>query len=243
MIYAAATQAQEYHRPRQVAGVTPCPNATSAGLQGPRTVKDSGRDAVELQVKLDVDVDGAPNAYGPRGRKTLDVLRHSHAPQEARHPGEVVGYMTEYDGGPPTVQGKGDPYPGYYVSQTDFADRNNKRMEDPRRYVDATRINYVVLGRAARRGGVVIGDFVKVYSCRTGRTVFAIVADSGNEGGEEGSLALVNALGYKIHDGVEESVNDREIVIHYFPKSNPQNEFFKTQTELDLSAQKHGLHK
>ena len=68
-----------------------------------------------------------------------------------RNPKEVVGYLTEYDGGPPTVQGRHDPYPGYYVSQTDFFDKAIKREEDPRRYVDASKINYVVQGRVARR--------------------------------------------------------------------------------------------
>ena len=187
---------------------------------------------------MDVDVDGAPNAYGPPGRKALDVAKHSRAPKESKHPGEVVGYMTEYDGGPPTVQGKGDPYPGYYVSQTDFADKDNHRMEDPRRYVDATRINYVVQGKLAREAGVQMGDFAVVYSCRTGRTAYAIVGDSGNESGAEGSLALVKALGYHIRDGIEDSVDDREIVIRYYPKSNPGKTFFQSQAALDAAASK-----
>ena len=191
---------------------------------------------------MDVDVDGAPNAYGPKGKRTLDVLKHAHAPKGTRpDDGDVVGYMTEYVGGPPTVQGPHDPYPGYYVSQTDFADKNNSRKEDPRRYVDATRINYVVAGKVAQQSGVQMGDFVTAYSCRTGKTVFAIVADSGNESGAEGSLALVRSLGYNIRDGVEDSVDDREIVLHYFPRSNPEKQFFKTQTELDQAAQKIGL--
>ena len=200
-----------------------------------------GLPAIEIQVKMNVDVDGAPNAYGPKGFKTLDVLKHAHAPAESGHPGEVVGYMTEYDGGPPTIQRKGDPYPGYYVSQTDFADLHNPRKEDPRRYVDASRINYVVQGKVARKAGVVMGDFAVVYSCRTGKTAYAIVADSGNESGAEGSLALVQALGYNIKNGVEDSVDAREIVIRYFPKSNPERQFFKTQTDLDAAAKKLGL--
>ena len=222
--------------PKQVAGARPCP-----GLKAPARLTENGREAVQIQVKLDVDVDGAPNAYGPRGKKTLDVLAHAHAPKESGHPGDIVGYMTEYDGGPPTVQGKHDPYPGYYVSQTDFADKDNKRMEDPRRYVDATRINYVVQGRTAREAGVKMGDFATVYSCRTGKAVYAIVADSGNESGAEGSLALVRALGYPLTNGIDDSVDNREIVVTYFPKSNPEKEFFKTQEELDRAAARVGL--
>ena len=216
--------------------VRPCP-----GLTAPRAFSDHGRAAVEIQVSMAVDVDGAPNAYGPRGKKTLDVLRHAYSPKEAGRPRTVVGYMTEWEGGPPTVQHAGDPYPGYYVSQTDWADRNNPRMEDPRRYLDARKINYVVLGRAAMNAGVIMGDFVSVSSCRTGRTAYAIVGDSGNESGAEGSLALVQNLGYRIVDGVEDSVDDREIVIRYYPKSNPGKLFFKRQEDLDAVARKLGL--
>lgn len=222
--------------PKHVKGVRPCP-----GIQGPRALHVDGRRAVEVQVKMDVDVDGAPNAYGPRGKRALDVDKHAHAPRESRHPGEVVGYMTEYPGGPATVQGKRDPFPGYYVSQTDFADLHNRRMEDPRRYVDATRISYVVQGKAAREAGVKMGDFAVVYSCRTGRTAYAIVADSGNESGAEGSLALVRALGYPIKDGIEDSIDRREIVVRYFPGSNPAKRFFKTQAALDEAAKELGL--
>ena len=222
-----------YHPPKQVPGVKPCPN-----VKGSREIIDSGRPAVEMQVMLHVDVDGAPNAYGPRGKKTLDVLKHAYAP--GSH--QIVGFMTEDDNGrQPTIQGKNDPYPGYYVSQTDFADKNNPRMEDPRRYVDAARINYLVQGTVAKKAGVEMGDFATVYSCRTGKTVYAIVADSGNPSGEEGSLALVRALGYDIRDGIDDSVDDREIVIHYFPHSNPDRHFFHTQQELDQAAEKLGL--
>jgi hypothetical protein len=222
--------------PKETLAAWPC-----SGLKEPLIVHTDGRNALEVQVKMDVDVDGAPNAYGPPGFKTLDVPRHALAPKDSKYPGEIVGYMTEYTGGPPTLQVKGDPFPGYYVSQTDFADIHNARMEDPRRYVDARFINYVVQGKAAREGGVQLGDFAVVYSCRTHRATYAIVADSGNESGAEGSLALVRALGYDIKDGIDHSVDDPEIVIRYFPKTNPAQQFFKTQAELDAAARKLGL--
>ncbi len=230
--------AEQADAPPRVANARPCP-----GLTQPRKVQIDGRPALEVQVKMDVDVDGAPNAYGPRGKKTLDILDHALSPKASGHPREIVGYMLEYDGGPPTIQRKDDPYPGYYVSQTDFADLHNPRMEDPRRYVDAGRINYVVLGKAGKDAGVQLGDFVMVYSCRTGKSAYAIVGDSGNESGAEGSLALVQALGYPIFDGVDHSVSNREIVIHYFPNSNPTHLFFKSQGALDEAAKKLGLTK
>ncbi len=233
----AACATPTAQQPKQVPGLPPCPSVPASG----KVEMEHGRKAVEIVVKMDVDVDGAPNAYGPRGKKTLDVLEHARAPKGTTDEGKIVGYMTEYDGGPPTVQGKDDPFPGYYVSQTDFADLNNKRMEDPRRYVDATRINYVVQGRVAEKAGVAMGDFATVYSCRTGKFVYAIVADSGNPSGAEGSLALVRALGYPLKNGIDDSVDKREIVVRYYPGSNPKKEFFKTQTELDAAAKKLGL--
>ncbi len=216
----------------------PCPD-----LKHPHLGIEDGRPVIEVQVKMDVDVDGAPNAYGPKGKPALDILKHARAPKGSEHPGEIVGYMTEYTGGPPTVQGKNDPYPGYYVSQTDFADLHNPRMEDPRRYVDATRINYVVQGKVAREAGAKMGDFAVVSSCRTGKSVYAILADSGNESGAEGSLALVRALGYPLKNGIDDSVDEPEIVIRYYPHSNPGEQFFKTQAELDAAAVKLGLRK
>ncbi len=236
LLAAACGRAETRRTPNPPTGTRPCP-----GLKAPRKVNDQGRVALEVQVKMDVDVDGAPNAYGPKGKKALDIDKHARAPKGSEHPGEIVGYMTDYTGGPPTVQTKNDPYPGYYVSQTDFADQKNPRMEDPRRYVDATRINYVVQGKAAREAGVAMGDFAVVYSCRTGKSVYAIVADSGNESGAEGSLALVRALGYPLTNGIDDSVDEPEIVVRYYPKSNPEKQFFKTQSELDAAARKMGL--
>ncbi len=224
-------------KPRHVPGVKPCPAIAASG----RSVDANGRKAIEILVKMDVDVDGAPNAYGPKGKKTLDILKHARAPKGTTDAGKIVGYMLERDGGPPTIQRKDDPFPGYYVSQTDFADLNNKRMEDPRRYVDATQVNYVVQGSVAEKAHVEMGDFATVYSCRTGKTAFAIVADSGNLSGAEGSLALVRNLGYPLKNGIDDSVDDREIVVRYYPGSNPGKVFYKTQAELDAAGQKLGL--
>jgi Fungal chitosanase of glycosyl hydrolase group 75 len=216
----------------------PCPN-----LKFPRKIITHGRIiALELQTRMDVDVDGAPNAYGPPGKPALDIDEHGHALPETGHPEEIVGYILQYPGGPPKLQGPNDPYPGYYISQTTFEDKDNPNEDDPRRYVDATKINYVVLGRDARQAGVQIGDFASVYSCRTGKRVWAIVADSGNESGSEGSLALVRDLGYiHITNGIDESINRREIVIRYYPHSNPQQIFFKTQADLNFTAEKLSL--
>jgi hypothetical protein len=193
-----------------------------------------------LTRRMDVDVDGAPTAYGPKSKKTLDYLKNAH--YRGWRNAEVVGYLTDDDDPRiPILQGPNDPAPGYYVSQTAFTDPARTREADPLRYVDATRINYVVLGSAAKRRGAQLGDFVAVYSRRTHRAVFGIVADDGNPSGNEGSLHLVQALGYDIQDGKEESVTGPEVIVRFYSRSNPQHLFFRSQQALDAAAERSGL--
>ena len=189
---------------------------------------------------MDVDVDGAPTAYGPRGKKTLDYLSSAHYMRNPR--AAIVGYLTDDDHpNVPVVQGPHDPAPGYYISQTAFTDPARTNERDVTRYVDASKINYVVLGDAARKRGARVGDFVAVHSYRTGKSVFAIVGDTGNPSGDEGSLHLLQDLGYAFRDGKRESVERAEVVVRYYPGSNPQKEFFRSQDALDAAALRHGL--
>ena len=193
-----------------------------------------------LTHRMDVDVDGAPNAYGPPGSHTLDNLRDAH--YRRRPNSAIVGYLTDDDHpNVPIVQGPHDPYPGLYISQTAYTDPANTNERDPRRYVDATKINYVVLGKRARRRGARLGDFVAVTSLRTHRSVFAIIGDDGNPSGDEGSLHLLQDLGYPFHDGIDDAVEHSEILIRFYPHSNPRHLFFHTQSALDAAALKLGL--
>jgi hypothetical protein len=98
-----------------------------------------------------------------------------------------------------------------------------------------------VRGDEARRRGVKVGDFVAVYSERSQRAVFAIVGDTGNPTGDEGSLHLLQALGYPFRDGRSGSVTRPEIIVRFFPNSNPKHTFFFTQGALDEAATKLGL--
>jgi hypothetical protein len=191
-----------------------------------------------LTHRMDVDVDGAPNAYGPSGKRTLDVLINAHYLEHADQ--KIVGYLLD-NRQRPILQGPEDPFPGYYISQTAFVDASNHNERDPRGYVDARKINYVVRGDEARRRGVKVGDFVAVYSQKTQKAVFAIVGDTGNPSGGEGSLHLLQELGYPFHDGISDSVTRPEIVIRFYPNSNPKHQFFFTQVALDEAATKIGL--
>jgi hypothetical protein len=210
----------------------------AAGLMsvGALTVaaQQNGGRGVEMRAYLHVDVDGAPNAYGPPGRPALDYETHAHVGSKLS--GKVVGYLTQRDHRTPIIQGPNDPSPGYYISTTGFYDRAVDDERNPRRYVDAGKINYLVLGDFGRRHHVKLGDFAAVYSSRTRKSVYAIVGDEGNPSGCEGSLALVRALGYDIKDGKDDSVDDKEITIRYFPGSNPKHMFFNSQAKLDAAA-------
>ena len=195
----------------------------------------------EIVTRMEIDVDGAPNAYGPPGKKTLDYLSNAH--YRARPTGPIVGFLTDDDDpSVPIIQGPHDPYPGYYVSTTHFVDRT-RDTKDPLRYVDATKINYVVLGDEAKQRGARVGDFVAVYSKRHKRSVYGIVGDSGNPSGGEGSLHLLQDLGYPFRSGKTGTVERKEIVIRFFPRSNTKHMFFRTQAALDEAAMKLGLNR
>jgi hypothetical protein len=188
---------------------------------------------VEIVVPMTIDVDGAPNTYGPRNLPTLDDIRNAYSQKT----GEVVGFLTERDGKTPIVQGPDDPYPGYYISATSYEDQRNPRKTDPRRFVNAAEINYTLWAAVARDAGVRLGDFCVVHSLRTRFTVYAIVGDSGHSSGAEGSLALLQRLGYtNTKDGRSGGEDDRRIVVRYFAGTNPDKLFFLRQSDLETQA-------
>jgi glycosyl hydrolase group 75 (putative chitosanase) len=134
---------------------------------------------------MTIDADGAPNAYHP-DNIGLDDLANAGAP------GNWEGIITDR-AGEPLIQGPDDPFPGYYVSCTSLSDRTKGRT-DPARYVDASKIPYIVLPRdVAAQGGAQLGDFAVVVNLRNGKSSYAIFADVGTMG--EGSIALANNLG------------------------------------------------
>ncbi len=134
---------------------------------------------------MTIDADGAPNAYNP-DNTGLDDLAN------AGSPGRWGALAVDHDG-MPYIQGPDDPFPGYYVSTTSLSDRT-KKPNDPRKYVDASKIPFIVLPHeVAMQTGAHLGDFAVVLNVRNGKTSSAIFADIGTMG--EGSVALADNLG------------------------------------------------
>jgi len=137
-----------------------------------------------------IDADGGYHAYHPNNRLGLDYLGN------AGQSGNWWALVTDNGkpNGTPVTQKRSDPAPGFYVSRTSLEDPSlNPR--DPRRYVNAETINFVVLpgrlGLNAKLGdfGVVIRPDKRAYD-------YAVYADVGpaNKIGEA-SIALAAALG------------------------------------------------
>ncbi len=149
-----------------------------------------GSTAFFYESGMTIDADGAPNAYHP-DNSGLDDLSNAGAP------GTWEGLAKDADG-EPFIQGPNDPFPGYYVSATALADRT-KLPNDPTRYVDASKIPFVVLpGGMARQLGARPGDFVIVFNRRNNKSSYAIFGDVGPfDRIGEGSIALAENIGVR----------------------------------------------
>jgi hypothetical protein len=169
-----------------------------------------GNQAFFYESGMTIDADGAPNAYHP-DNLGLDDLAN------AGTPGSWEGLAKDTDGAP-FIQGPNDPYPGYYVSATALADRS-KAVNDPTRYVDASRIPFVVLpGMMARQLGARVGDFAVVFNERNGKISYAIFGDVGpHDRIGEGSVALAENLG--IRSDARNGGARRGVVYLVFPGS------------------------
>ncbi|HEX4706309.1 MAG TPA: glycoside hydrolase family 75 protein [Candidatus Udaeobacter sp.] len=139
---------------------------------------------------LMIDADGAYHAYHPDGGPGLDYLGN------AGQPGNWWALVTDngQPSGTPLVQTDADPAPGFYISTTSLEDPNCDR-KDPRRYVNAEDVNFIVLpGRLGL--GAKLSDFAVVIRPETGAYAYAVYGDVGPASKiGEGSIALAAALG------------------------------------------------
>ncbi len=174
----------------------------------------SGQSNFFYESGLAIDADGAYRAYHPDDRSGLDSLNH------AGHPGNWWALVTDNGKrtGQPVVQSPTDPAPGFYVSTTALYDESNTNPGDPRRYVDAESIPYVVLHPKALKFAR-LGDFAVVMNLRNGKFSEAIVADesAANLPVGEGSIALARAL--DINANSRTGGQDDRVVYLIFPNS------------------------
>ena len=187
----------------------------------------SGDTAFFYEAGMTIDADGAPNAYHP-DNTGLDDLSN------AGSPGNWYGLAKDADG-EPFVQGVNDPFPGYYVSATALADRT-KPVNDPTRYVDASKIPFIVLpGAMARQIGARPGDFAVVFNQRNSKSSYAIFGDVGPPDRiGEGSMALAENLG--IRSDARNGGARRGILFLVFPGSG--NGRPRTIDEINAESEK-----
>lgn len=183
--------------------------------------------AVLFESGMEVDADGAPNAYGP-GDIGLDYTAN------ARNGQAWAGVATDTDGNPVTQ--KTGPYQGYYVSTTSLQSAGGN-PSNPSTYVDATKISYIALPpEFVKQFGIVLGDLALIMNQANGRSAYAIYADVGPHGKiGEGSVALANALGFE-HANPRHGGASGGIRFLVFPKSGLGQGKLRTQEDIDTLA-------
>lgn len=200
------------------ASVKTCSPRTKLFKIGERDVwRISGETAFFFKSYMTIDADGAPNAYHPNN-EGIDFLNN------AGRPGNWWALVTDNgrSNGNPIIQKATDPFPGFYISTTALVD-GNFAVQDPLRYVDATKIPYIVLpgNSLIRTTGVKKGDFAVVYYKQTNKLSFAIYADVGpkNKLGE-GSVKLAQNLGHDpfVRGKVQKSITN-DVFYLIFPSS------------------------
>ncbi|HEX8167171.1 MAG TPA: glycoside hydrolase family 75 protein [Beijerinckiaceae bacterium] len=199
-----------------------------------------------------IDADGAPNAYHPEdvGKNcTKDPHRGLDCPANAGYPNTSWwNQVLIPDPGNPSrafVQQSG-PFKGFFVAATWLTDAS-KRTTDPARYVDATKVPYVVFPGSSfgsKSGTGFKGDVGFAWHLDNGKSTAFIVADQG--GGEdaklgEGSIALYEALGGQdVNPRTGSGVAKGKVRFVVFPGSRKAAEpvWPRTQESIDQQARK-----
>ena len=161
-----------------------------------------------------VDADGAYRAYHPNNRLGLDSIEHAGR----RGDWGALATDTGKPNGRPVIQKKGDPAPGYYVSMTALYDSSIVDERNPRRFVDAASVPYVVLPPEGFKRAR-LGDFAMVMNRENGKVVGAIIADESAPELPmgEGSIALAEMLG--IDSNARTGGTDEGVVYIIYPGS------------------------
>ena len=146
---------------------------------------------------MEIDVDGAPNAYGPPEQPGLDFLGNASSNYKDWKHGEWRGLVAGPNGtGPADVKGnkafvqKDGLHKGFFISQSSLEDHSVKDLLNPARYADATSVPYLALplARPAKKSkhgitffeelGLRLGDYAIAVNSANAKWGAAIFADS-----------------------------------------------------------------
>lgn len=136
---------------------------------------------------MTIDADGAPNAYHPENTG-LDHLKHAGYPGSSWWKDVLVSDPGNPD--QPFVMTSGR-YAGYYLSMTALKDPS-RPVTDPARYVDASRVPYVVfpVTFSALKGVGSLGDIGVAINLATGRRSPFVVGDIGPRDHPLGEISI-----------------------------------------------------
>jgi hypothetical protein len=206
--------------------LTICNATEQLTIENFRVFKQEGTGNLIFKAKIAIDADGSPRAYGPNDTG-LDELGN------AKTNGKWVGIVVDNDD-KPIVQGRNDPFPGFYISPTALYDTNIART-DPRCYVNSEVIPYYVLPESLMNDfNMKVGDMGYIYNQLTKRGCFAILADIGPEGKlGEGSIALAQKIGIPNVSPRDGGTETPEIVYIAFPNSGAGAEKHRTIEEIN----------
>lgn len=173
------------------------------------------------QSKMSNDVDGAPNAYHPLDdRLALDDIVAGEGKREGGKPnGKLIKLPSKdivaYKNGKPFIQTTG-PYKGFFVAMTSRSHGGSET--DPGNYVDARKIQYVVIPGAGLPG-VQPGDLALVWDPIRKAALFCVAGDTGPaEECGEASLAVHQAWDIATKDGRTSAFETRkDIAFVFFP--------------------------
>ena len=206
--------------------VTMCNSTEQVIIENFRLFKQDATGYLIFKAKMAIDADGSPRAYGPNDTG-LDELSN------AQTDGKWVGIVVDkYDR--PVIQGRNDPFPGFYVSPTALYDPNFAET-NPLRYVNSEVIPYYVLPQSVIDDyNMKVGDMGYVYNQRTKKGNFAILADIGPEGKlGEGSIALARSIGFTNVSPRNGGTEAAEVVYIAFPNSGAGEDKHRTIAEIN----------
>ncbi len=157
-----------------------------------------------------VDADGDPRAY-KLDDTGLDCLANAGYPHDPKAYADILVVDAS---GCPVEQSGNDPAPGYLISKTAYENwRFNER--NPRRYLWASRVEYIVVPAWLRRavGPIVLGCLARVRNLRTGLTIEGLVGDIGPQN-DIGEVSIASAAGLGI-DPSPRNGGTNERIIEY----------------------------